>query len=363
MLKLWISYILYWMGNMKMDKRAIWKPFGVCIKTLNRITFPLQQDTNGMICFDPSIKTDNLGDQIIMYYCQKVLADLFPERRIIHIGTHSLPSREEQRLAKHTKYKIVCGTNLLTSHIEHHWRWILPDGIRQKMNYRNVILLGVGWGEYQDECSDYSWMVYRCMLNPNVLHSVRDRYTQEKLYQAGFENVINTGCPTTWALTPELCCDIPTQKAKNVVTTITDYRRDPQRDQTMLEILSRNYEHIDLWLQGRQDDEYLKTLKVPENLTTIPASLEAYETVLRKGGVDYVGTRLHAGIHALNHKVRSIILAVDNRATEMGRDVKLPVIQREQIEDELEDYINSDFKTEISIDQEKIECFKEQFRR
>ena len=85
--------------------------------------------------------------------------------------------------------------------------------------------------------------------------------------------------------------------------------------------------------------------------------------MLRKGCVDYVGTRLHAGIHALNHKIRCIILAVDNRATEMGRDVNLPVIQRDEISEKLEKKIQSDFATQIRINQENIDRFQAQFRR
>ncbi len=346
-----------------MDKKILWSPVGQCARALNRLAFPMQKDTGSVLRFDTSLGTDNLGDYIIMHYCGRILDEIFPEHKTTSIGTHLMPTEEQEHAVKQTKYKFVCGTNLLTSHIEHHWRWILPDGIRRKMNYRNVILLGVGWGEYQDECSDYSRMIYRAMLNPCVCHSVRDQYTLEKLRQAGFHNVINTGCPTTWALTPDFCRDIPTKKAKEVVTTITDYRRDPEKDSEMLAILSRNYDHIYLWLQGKCDEEYLQTLNTPENLTTIPASLEAYEEVLHQGGVDYVGTRLHAGIHALNHKVRSIILAVDNRATEMGRDVNLPVIQRDAISEKLEKTIRMDFVTEIRINQGNIDLFKKQFRR
>ena len=346
-----------------MEKKFLWGAVGQSASVLNRLTFPMQKDNGTIIRFDTSLGTDNLGDYIIMLYCGKVLDEMFPKHTTVNIGTHLMPTEEQEQTVKQTKYKFVCGTNLLTSNIEHHWRWILPDGVRRKMNYRNVILLGVGWGEYQDECSDYSRMIYRTMLNPCVLHSVRDQYTLEKLCNAGFQNVINTGCPTTWALTPEFCKEIPAKKAKEVVTTITDYRRAPEKDSEMLAILSRNYDHVYLWLQGRHDEEYLQTLNVPSNLTTIPASLEAYEEVLRKGGVDYVGTRLHAGIHALNHKIRSIILAVDNRATEMGRDVNLPVIQRDRISEELEKKIKTDFATEIRINQENIDRFQAQFRR
>ena len=346
-----------------MEKKFLWGAVGQGASVLNRLTFPMQKDNGIIIRFDTSLGTDNLGDYIIMHYCGKILDEMFPKHTTVNIGTHLMPTEEQEQTVKQTKYTFVCGTNLLTSNIEHHWRWILPDGVRRKMNYRKVILLGVGWGEYQDECSDYSRMIYRTMLNPCVMHSVRDKHTLTKLQQAGFRNVINTGCPTTWALTPEFCLDIPTQKAKEVITTITDYRRDPERDNEMLAILSRNYEHVHLWLQGRHDEEYLQTLNIPANLSTIPASLEAYEEVLRKGGVDYVGTRLHAGIHALNHKIRSIILAVDNRATEMGRDVNLPVIQRDEISEKLEKKIQSDFATQIRINQENIDRFQAQFRR
>lgn len=346
-----------------MKKNLLWSAAGKSVCALNRLTFPAQKDTGTVIRFDTSIGTDNLGDFIIMHYCGKILNEIFPEHTFTNIGTHLIPTAEQEGAVAQTKYKFVCGTNLLTSHIEHHWRWILPDGFRRKMSYRNVILLGVGWGEYQDECSDYSRMIYRTMLNPCVLHSVRDQYTLNKLEQAGFRNVINTGCPTTWALTPKFCRDIPTQKAREVVATITDYRRDPERDSEMLAILSRSYDRVYLWLQGRHDGDYLQTLDIPANLTTIPASLEAYEAILRKGGVDYVGTRLHAGIHALNHRIRSIILAVDNRATEMGRDANLPVIQRDEISEKLEKKINSDFATEIRLNQKNIDRFKAQFRR
>ena len=346
-----------------MNKQLLWNTVSQCSRPLNRLIHSMQHDNGTIIKFDTSIGTHNLGDYIIMHYCSRILDELFPAHHKLSISTHRMPTAEEERAVAKHKYKFVCGTNLLTSHIEHHWRWILPDGIRRKQHFRNTTLLGVGWGEYQGECSNYSRTIYNIMLNPGLTHSVRDQYTLEKLRGAGINNVINTGCPTTWALTPEFCKDIPTRKAKDVVTTITDYRRDIERDNEMLSILSRNYDHVYLWLQGSKDEEYLGTLDVPHNLTTIPASLNAYEEVLARGGVDYVGTRLHAGIHALNYKIRSIILAVDNRAAEMGRDVNLPVIQRDDISHELEPMIQADRPTEIRINQKNIDLFKSQFTR
>lgn len=336
---------------------------GKGLQLYNRVPYTMRRDSNQIVVFNTSVSTDNLGDFIIMHYCNQALHEMFGERKYIDISTHQIPSAADEKIVIETKYKFVCGTNLLTSHIEQWWNWRLPDGLRGKLPYRNVILMGVGWGTYQDECSNYSKLIYRSLLNPSVLHSVRDQYTEEKLKAAGIKNVINTGCPTTWALTPEFCRNIPTWKAKDVVTTITDYRQNPERDNQMLEILSRNYDHIYLWLQGRHDAEYLQTLNIPANLTTIPASLEAYEAVLQKGGVDYIGTRLHAGIHALNYHLRSIIIVVDNRAAEMGKDINLPVIPRERIHEELEKYIMSKSSTEIRIKQRNIDRFMAQFRR
>lgn len=328
---------------------------------VNALSFARQADTEKLAAFDTAIGTDNLGDCIIMHYCRKFLDVHFPDIQKVMISTHRVPTQAEEAVVRQVKYKFVCGTNLLTSNIENWWNWRLPEGYRGKEKYRNVILLGAGWHGYEGACSDYSRLIYHTILNPKVMHAVRDAYTLKKLRDAGINNVLNTGCPTMWALTPEFCRDIPAQKAKEVVATITDYRRDPQRDNEMLAILSRNYDHIHLWLQGKDDAEYLQTLQVPSNLTTVPASLEAYEEVLKKDGVDYVGTRLHAGIHALNHKVRSIIIAVDNRATEIASDTNLPVLLREEIGEQLESRIRSDWPTDIKIDLEAIEKFKAQF--
>ncbi|MCD8382609.1 MAG: polysaccharide pyruvyl transferase family protein [Clostridiales bacterium] len=345
-----------------MGKSLIWNLTGTVGEIVNRITYPIQKDNGSVFLFDTSIATNNLGDFIIMRYCEDILSDIFPNYEFVRVSSHIVPSNEQENAAKSIKYKFVCGTNLLTSHIEEWWNWRLPDGIRRKFNYRNTILLGAGWKGYQDECSSYSRMVYHCVLNPNVIHSVRDSYTEQQLRTAGIRNVINTGCPTTWRLTPEFCKAIPVTKAANVVTTITDYRQDAVHDQLMLDILSRNYECVYLWIQGDKDEEYLSSLDLPDNLTKIPHSLDAYEEILNQGCIDYVGTRLHAGIFALNHQIRSIILAVDNRAIEMGMDTNLPVILRDNIENELEDLINTEFETKIQLQQENINRFLNQFR-
>ena len=344
-------------------KKYLWEAAGRLTRISNGAEFALQRDGGGIVCFDPSLETDNLGDAIIMRYCRRELENLFPNRGFAAIATHVLPTPEETALVRKTKYKFVCGTNLLTSYIEHHWRWILPEGFRGKRDFRNGILLGCGWGEYQGDCSDYSRMLYRSLLNPSVMHSVRDQYTTDKLRRAGISNVLNTGCPTTWGLTEAHCRAIPTGKSDAVVTTVTDYRPNPEEDQAMLDILSRNYDRVLLWPQGRGDLMYLTNLKLPQNLQILPRNLSALEAVLGGGNLDYVGTRLHGGIHALNYGVRTIILSVDNRAAEMGRDLNLPILERSRIAKELEPRIREHFETKICIPRDNIDRFRNQFRR
>ncbi len=339
----------------------MWRFIAAAIQSTNRFRFEKQKDDGRIFIFDTSADTDNLGDYIIMKYCNEIIQSIFPEHNYVYAPTHSLLSEKAEEEVQKIKYKFVCGTNILNSHVEEGWNWILPDGIRRKIHFRNTILMGVGWKEYQGETTEYTKMVYKCMFNPNVIHSVRDAYTENQLHQIGIKNVVNTGCPTMWKLTPELCKNIPTAKSKNVVTTLTDYRRNPERDQEMLNILSRNYSNVYLWLQGDHDEEYLHSLEVPENLITIPHSFEAYDEALNQPDIDYVGTRLHAGIFALNHQVRSIIIAVDNRAIEIAKDTGLPIVRRKNIDTELEKNIRKEFKTEIHLQKKNIDRFLGQF--
>lgn len=345
-----------------MKKTCLYELAGRWATLRNRLEAGRPKARNAVVLFDPALESDNLGDAIILHYCLRELEALFPEGNFAHIGTHTLPSREDAARARRAKYRIVCGTNLLTSRVEHHWRWVLPPGFRGKRDCGNAILLGCGWDAYQEDCSDYTRLIYRRMLNPRALHAVRDRYTLEKLQKAGFRNVLFTGCPTTWGLTEEFCRRIPVQKAKNVVTTVTCYRPDPERDSEMLAILSRNYENISLWLQGPGDEEYVKSLVLPRNLDILPPKLEAYERILKQGNVDYVGTRLHGGIHAMNHGVRSVILSVDNRAAEMGRDLGLPVLDRNNVGSTLEPMIRREFATRVTLPLENIRRFRAQFK-
>lgn len=315
---------------------------------------------DGVVLFDTAINSLNMGDSIIQYYCAKVIKELFPDKQEYHIQTHKLPTESELQVLPGALYKIVCGTNLMTPHIEEQTNWKMPEDL---YGYRDIITLGVGWGYYCNTVSPESIYAYNKILSKKWLHSVRDNYTEKQFVKMGINNVINTCCPTTWALTREHCMKIPHTKANRVVATITDYDRNYMLDRRMLNILLDNYNEVAVWIQGVDDMEYLEELIDINSVTIIPRSLKAYTAYLQEGNLDYVGTRLHAGIHALNLGIRSLIIAIDNRAIEIGNDIGLPTILREQIEKELVQNIRVSRSTDIHIPAEQIRLWKEQFQK
>ena len=128
-----------------------------------------------------------------------------------------------------------------------------------------------------------------------------------------------------------------------------------------MEFLKKNYSECYIWIQAYDDYEYLKQLGCADNIKTISPSLSCFDEALLSGEFDYVGTRLHAGIRALNQKVRSIIVGVDNRALEISKDTNLCIVDRQNIQLELEDKINQNFETMIKLPVENIEVWKSQF--
>ena len=76
---------------------------------------------------------------------------------------------------------------------------------------------------------------------------------------------------------------------------------------------------------------------------------------------DYVGTRLHGGVYAMRHGRRSIIIAIDERAREINASNHLNCIDINDIP-LLSDYINSAIETNVAMDFDSINKWKEQFR-
>ena len=191
-----------------------------------------------IIVYDTSLNSDNLGDEIINYYCNNIFKELGVqvERRL---PTHTKPKMIDDVSA--TVPKVITGTNILSSKMESPILW---DRVFENNIVDNIVLMGNGWESYSQRETIYTRKFYSKMLSKKFIHSVRDGYSQKKLKRMGVENVINTACPTTWNLTEEFCKQIPTKRGKKLRTTITDYSKEMENDWYMLYILVSLYEEV-----------------------------------------------------------------------------------------------------------------------
>lgn len=317
--------------------------------------------TKKITILDTSIGTLNLGDEIIVDSVKRELRTIFQGNTMfVNAPTHEKISRYTcKHLIKASEYSFVAGTNLLRSNhnIVRGSQWKI--NILDAMRFTNVLLMGVGWGSYEKSPNFTTKLLYKSALTGEYFHSVRDNYTKNKLASIGIKNVLNTGCPTMWQLTKEHCMEIPQKKAKSVVFTLTDYDKNPEKDKQLIEILKSNYEKVYFWIQGSNDFEYVKTLC--NEIEFLEPQLVAFDNLLESDkDIEYVGTRLHAGIRALQKKRRSIIIGIDNRAIEKQKDFNINVINREDI-NQLDNYINGNIITDINLDLKVINDWKNQF--
>lgn len=312
--------------------------------------------------FDTSICTENIGDKIIMDFVTKEIFKIFKDSFYVTVPTHDIIGKMSYNQIKTSDIKLVCGTNLLSSNMNKYNQWKI--NLYDSLYLKDIILFGVGWWQYQKLPNLYTKILLKKILSKDKLHSVRDSFTEKQLKAIGINNILNTGCPTMWSLTPEFCKSIPEKKAKNVIFTLTDYNKNIEKDTYLVKTLISNYELVYFWVQAEEDLNYLNKLGFVENIKIVSPTLSALDEILNnKDELDFVGTRLHAGIRALNFKRRTIIIGIDNRALEKAKDFNIVVISREELENKLENTIKSNFATEIKIPLENIKLWKEQFKK
>ncbi|CAN5194791.1 N/A [soil metagenome] len=315
---------------------------------------------NKILVYDTSIASANTGDSIIMDAVYRELTSIFENDYLINVPTHiGLKLNDQRKLNRDCDTVIVGGSNLLSSNMNDYNQWRI--NMTDSLFLKKAILLGVGWWQYQEPPNLYTRTLLKRVLSKNLIHSVRDEYTEIKLKHIGFENVLNTGCPTLWKLTVDHCEEITEKKSGSVVFTLTDYNKDTKNDLSMIDTLLKNYSHIHFWPQGSGDLSYLKSINKLENINVLGNTLTDFDELLNNTeGLDYIGTRLHGGIRALQRKRRTIIISIDNRAKEMGKNYNLPVIEREQVSD-LDDLINSKMEIRIKLPVDAINSWRNQF--
>jgi len=77
--------------------------------------------------------------------------------------------------------------------------------------------------------------------------------------------------------------------------------------------------------------------------------------------VDYVGSRLHGGIRALQFKKRTLVIGIDHRSAEIANDTGLPVLRRTEMNG-LETWVNGNLPTRINLPTDNITNWKANLR-
>jgi len=307
---------------------------------------------------DMEITDNNLGNYIIMQSVRKNLREIFPNDFFIKIPYLDDFGENAMGYMKQSQKIFVGGTNALSAEMDK-FKQIGLNEENSKLLNNKLILCGVGWWQYQGKINSYTANILHNALSKEYIHSCRDSYTVKKLREIGIENAVNTGCPTIWDLDEKHCKQIPTDKADEVIIGFTDYNQRRTRDTQIMEIIEKEYKNIYCWVQSPADFKYVSSLS--SAVKFIAPNLEALEEFLDEHKhVDYVGTRLHAGIKCIQRLKRSIIIGIDNRAIEMGKDFGLVVLPEKEL-NQLASMINAKWSTDIRIPQKEILQWKQQF--
>lgn len=309
---------------------------------------------------DTSINNYNLGNLIIMDSINLIINDLFSDDFIFKMQASEPFGKTSIQNFKKSDYIFFGGTNALTSNINK--EKYIGFSILNLIHFNRLLLLGVGWWQYQDKPNYFTKIFLKRALDSSLLHSVRDSYTQNMLSSIGIDNVLNTSCPSTWKLTPKHCSMIPLSKSNSVLFTITDYNKNYNHDAAFIKLLQSSYSKLFFWPQGEGDLKYFNDLDISNksDVNIIPPNLKSLDEVLVNNELDYIGTRLHAGIRTLQFKKRSLILSIDNRSIEIAKDINLHLSQREDLK-KIEFFIKNNIDTLIKIPNSEIQRWKNQF--
>jgi len=326
-----------------------------------------------IILLDPSLQnnkgepSDNLGDQIIYDSIKTILEELFSGKEIIRISTHVDFTKKEKNIIKGSRFIFVGGTNILTSDIRNFPRLtpIKKKGFYLFPGIKNLILLGTGWTSYQSRMDWATKFYYKRILSNHILHSVRDIYSLNQLNKSGFENIIHTSCPSAWHLDTSFINRYD-PSFKKILFTLTSYYPDETADNLLLEtILNAAVEETCFFPQSKSDTEYLMTLPIfKKNIskfTLLNHDLAEFYNLVSSKKINYIGNRLHSGIKCLTLNQPSMILSVDNRASEIGKSINLNVVARGNLSLLQKWICNEYIPPSINLPFDNIEKWKTQF--
>ncbi len=317
------------------------------------------QKLNSIAMLDPGIATRNVGDEIIAHAARAELESLFPDHFLATVPTHEGLGPRSYRLIGQSDAAIVAGSNILSGHLltDRQWRVRPWDAFFVK----NLVLLAVGWRSYTAKNGPLSVRMLKSLISDKFIHSVRDEHTRKKMQELGIDNVVNTACVTMWRLDLEKLKQLPAARSRSVVTTINAGDAHPEKDKRIAEALLSRYDEVYAWVQGIDDANYIQQTFAGKAKIVAP-QLSKYDALLRDHpSLDYFGHRLHGGIRALQHNRRATIVSIDNRATEITRDTRLPVIERDAPIDQIIAALENPAAIDIRLPEKEIETWRSQF--
>lgn len=328
-----------------------------------------------ILLLDTSIGSYNKGDDIIQKSINNILSPWFNQSDLYRVPTHLpvftefesiFPNHRLNFFYKGVDVKLLCGTDC----IAYGRRFLYPQWDVNFLNnkaVKNTICLAVGVSDKHDTPNLLYKLYYKMgekfyknVFKKDAIHSVRDKVTEEYLKKIGFD-AVNTGCITTWGLTPDFCKSIPTTKAEKVVFTLNSRTPDLKNDRWLVHKLLENYNKLYFFPQQWTDVDYFGKLDINnEKIERIPMNIDALSNILFGEDVDYVGLRLHCGIYAMQHKKRAIILKVDHRAKDISETQHLNLVNRNE-HIKIQDMIFSELQTKIHVPYDNINRFLQQF--
>ncbi|PYE82231.1 polysaccharide pyruvyl transferase [Pseudoroseicyclus aestuarii] len=309
---------------------------------------------------DTATASDNVGDEIIGDEARRHIDSLFPMAYLSSSAGHDGLGASSRQLVRSATLALLIGTNALSPRRQMGGTFIwhvAPQDV--DLLAGKVVLFGVGANRDFDQVDPEQRDLLQKLLSRDHLHSVRDE-TGLKLLKAVGREGINTSCPTLWryASAPP---EVPQTSSDTVVFTLTAHKPDPI-DARFIEILRARYKRLRFWPQQPRDMTYLESLGPTEGIEIIGPSLHAYDAALAETRCDVIGTRLHGCIRGLSHGRRILVIAIDNRARDIGAETGLPVVTRADVPRDLESRIDTGFATGLSVDPEPIQRFLSQFR-
>lgn len=332
----------------------------------------MNKKSDHITLIDPSVgpggaPPENAGDCIIYSSVERLMLELFPEKEIVRISAHQLWGAKEKELIRNATYCFAAGSNMLTSDIRNFHRFS-PEkkkGFYLFPGVSGIILLGVGWYRYQPKPDLPTSIYYKKILAKNFLHSVRDSYAVRQLSGIQSIHTCNTSCPTVWDLdTAFPNCFNPAYKYS--LFTLNNNYPDPESDNRLIRLIFEQDNGPAVFFpQVKLDLTYLESLDTfrqnKNRFLLLDDSYSAFLAFADNESFNYIGTRLHAGIAALQRRMPAMILAVDNRAAEIAGDIQLWVRHRTDFP-AIENWIcKSYLPPRLQLPAETIKNWKNQF--